>query len=63
MALTESGVVCWGDNKYGQCDVPDFETHVSQIAAGAYHSMALTDSGVVCWGYNYYGQCDVPNLL
>ena len=23
MALTESGVVCWGYNFYGQCDVPN----------------------------------------
>ena len=61
MTLTDSGVVCWGFNDFGQCDV--CLNNVSQISAGNYHSMALTNSGIVCWGGNYYGQCDVPNLL
>ena len=57
LALKVNGqVVCWGDNSFGQCDVPPSLTAVA-INAGAAHSLVLTSNGtVVAWGNNYYGQ-------
>jgi hypothetical protein len=34
-------VVEWGANWYGQTNVPDNATDVTQIAAGSYHTLAL----------------------
>ena len=50
-ALDDSGVVCWGDNGYGQITVPALSNPVA-VSAGGCHSCALDDSGVVCWGRN-----------
>jgi alpha-tubulin suppressor-like RCC1 family protein len=55
-------VVAWGDNIYGQTDVPSGLSNVVSIAAGYRHSLSLTtEGGVVAWGSNAYGQTDVPN--
>lgn len=44
-------VVGWGDDTYGQIDIPLGLTNVMAIAAGAYHSLALMSNGtVVAWG-------------
>jgi len=61
-ALKASGkMVCFGYNKYGQCDVPPDLGPVVAVAVAAYHTFALKASGkLVCFGYNKYGQCDVP---
>jgi alpha-tubulin suppressor-like RCC1 family protein len=66
---TGGGVVCWGDNSYGQLGdetttdrwtptpVTGLGSGLLAVAAGSYHTCALTTSGgVVCWGYNYSGQ-------
>ncbi|MDO9035146.1 MAG: hypothetical protein Q7U51_08100 [Methanoregula sp.] len=52
LALRKNGtVVAWGDNTYGQCDVPDGLAHVTAISAGYWHNLALKDDGtVVAWG-------------
>jgi hypothetical protein len=62
LALKSNGsVVAWGDNSYGQCNVPDGNDFVA-VAAGASHSLALkSDGSVVAWGRNDKGQCDVPS--
>jgi hypothetical protein len=52
---------------YGQCTVPDGLTHVTAIAAGAWHSLALRRNGtVVAWGCDLDrnpGACNVPSRL
>jgi hypothetical protein len=58
-------VIAWGDNTYGQCNVPPLPPGVSyvEIAAGYYHTVARrSDGSVVAWGYNAQGQCNVPVL-
>ncbi|MEW6071232.1 MAG: hypothetical protein AB1726_01380 [Planctomycetota bacterium] len=58
-------VVAWGDNTYGQCDVPALPgglTYVD-VAAGGWHGLAVrSDGSAVGWGDNDLGQCDVPAL-
>lgn len=61
-ALKADGtVVCWGDNTYGQADVPAGLTSVAQVIAGGSHTCALKAEGIVaCWGSNFYGESTVP---
>jgi len=53
-------VVAWGNNDYGQCNIPAADSGVSAIAGGWYHTIALKDGAVLAWGNNDYGQCNVP---
>lgn len=66
---TGGGVMCWGDNSYGQLGdattnsrstpayVPGLRTGVISISAGWWFTCALTASnGVWCWGDNWAGQ-------
>lgn len=59
--LKKSGVKCWGDNRYGQLNVPPL-SHPRQISAGDEHTCAIDDSGVKCWGDNQREQLNVPAL-
>src|SRR5262245_64746971 len=44
-------VLAWGDNGYGQTDVPADATNIFAISAGYRHSMALrADGTVIGWG-------------
>ena len=66
--LADGSIVCWGDNDYGQCDVPTSigtqENPVASVAASRCHTVAvLADGTVACWGDNQYGQCDVPSKI
>ena len=66
-------IVAWGDNQYGQCDVPaqfqnvssDFDFNTIKIYAGGNHSIIVYDSlgttKMFAWGDNQYGQCNVPS--
>jgi hypothetical protein len=59
------GIVAWGYNGAGQCNVPALPAGLTyvEIAAGASHTVAgLSDGSVVAWGPNYQGQCNVPAL-
>ena len=53
LALKSDGsLVGWGDNGYGQTNVPAGNDFVA-IAAGDYHSLALkSDGSLVGWGDN-----------
>ena len=52
-------VRCFGDNAFGQTNVPAGEfVHVS---VGGYHNCAMTSAGAVsCWGSNLYEQATPP---
>ena len=42
VALKQDGsVACWGNNDFGQCNVPAGLGTVTAIAAGGYHTVAL----------------------
>jgi alpha-tubulin suppressor-like RCC1 family protein len=57
-------VVVWGDNFYGQTNMPAGLSNVVAVAGGNMHSLALRSDGkVVAWGYNQYGQTNVPPAL
>ena len=57
-------VVAWGDDTYGQCDVPPGLTNIVAIAAGQYCSFAVRADGlVVAWGQNYLGLVSTPSGL
>ncbi|MFL3013448.1 MAG: LamG-like jellyroll fold domain-containing protein [Candidatus Neomarinimicrobiota bacterium] len=62
-------LIAWGDNTYGQCDVPEKFNPIAdsltiiKIDAGANHNLVLYDSSGVtkmaAWGDNTYGQSEV----
>jgi alpha-tubulin suppressor-like RCC1 family protein len=59
--LSVGHVAAWGQNHYGQAQVPEAMTNVIAVAAGYGYNVALkTDSTVMAWGYNKWGQSDVP---
>jgi len=66
VALKSNGTVAvWGDNQYGQTDVPsnltDGSVIVTAIAAGWGHILALkSDGSVVSWGTTFQGESTVP---
>jgi len=63
-------LVSWGDNQYGQCDVPQSVQNISddidptsfRVYAGGNHNVIVYDSlgtnKMVAWGDNQYGQCE-----
>jgi Regulator of chromosome condensation (RCC1) repeat/Immunoglobulin domain len=54
-------VVAWGEDSFGEANVPSKLTNAVAIAAGEFYSLALKDDGtVVGWGYNGDGQTNVP---
>jgi hypothetical protein len=54
-------VVAWGQNNYGQTNVPAGLSGVMAIDAGFFHTVALkTNGAVVAWGRNAYGETNVP---
>ena len=54
-------VVAWGDNRDGQCNVPENLRDVKTVAAGHNYSVALLNNGnVAAWGDNTSGQTNVP---
>ncbi len=58
---TETMVVAWGDNAYGECDVPAGLTNATAVAAGWDFSLALRNDGtVLAWGDNSHDETNVP---
>lgn len=60
-ARDADGVKCWGQNEFGQTNVPALN-EPTQISINEHHSCALTQAGVKCWGQNTYQQLDIPAL-
>ncbi|MFO1475707.1 MAG: immunoglobulin domain-containing protein [Verrucomicrobiota bacterium] len=61
-----AGVVAWGDNSYGQTNVPAGLFDVLAVVSGgdSLHGLALrSDHTVTAWGDNSHGQCAVPDGL
>ncbi|MCG8612717.1 MAG: thrombospondin type 3 repeat-containing protein [Pseudomonadales bacterium] len=56
-------IVCWGNNRFGQLEIPSGIDEPLLIAAGSKHTCATAESGVVCWGNNEHGQLDAPANL
>jgi hypothetical protein len=63
----DGSVAVWGDNSFGQTNLPPGLSNVIAIAAGGNHSLALKTNGtVVAWGENtdangaFAGQSVVP---
>ncbi|SPE53258.1 exported hypothetical protein [Verrucomicrobia bacterium] len=72
LALTHTRLVAWGDDGYGQTNVPPVLSDILQIAVGSYHSLALKSDGTVAawgagattnWGVVNDGQAQVPSGL
>ena len=60
LADSNGQIVAWGDNGYGQTNVPA-GTDYTAIAAGGYHSLALkSDGSLAGWGNNDNGEATVP---
>lgn len=50
----------WGNNAFGQCNIPA-GVQLTSIAAGNLHCVGLTADGyAIAWGSNANQQCDVP---
>jgi hypothetical protein len=61
---TGGRVKVWGDNTYGQTNLPPGLTNGVAVACGGYHSLALKNDGTVAaWGYNQFGQANAPATL
>jgi alpha-tubulin suppressor-like RCC1 family protein len=60
----DNEIRAWGDNTYGQCDIPAGIT-ATAIKCGDYHTCAFNSSNkkMYCWGRNHKGQCDIPDVL
>ena len=68
----DSVVVAWGDNAFGQLNVPTGittsrpytdTTRVIALASGAYHTLALRANGtILAWGSNESKQTTIPPL-
>ncbi len=58
---SDGTIVAWGDDSYGECDVPGPDVGFVAVSAGSYHCLGLkVDGSIVAWGDDTYGQCDVP---
>jgi hypothetical protein len=61
MTCSAGSVVAWGDNTFGQTNVPVDLTNAISIAGGQTFSLALRPEGTVAaWGDNASGQTNVP---
>jgi hypothetical protein len=59
--LSVAGIVGWGEDAFGNLDVPASATNIVAISSGGLHSLALkADGTVVAWGDDRAGQIDVP---
>ena len=63
-AATPGTVVVWGDNSFGQANVPAGLSGVTAVASGGDYTVALKNDGTaVAWGSNSRGQTSIPTGL
>ena len=68
LVVFEDGRVgAWGNNRFGQCDVPERARDVMRVAVGqgerSAHALALlADGTLIGWGDNTFGQARPPRL-
>ena len=61
---TDGSVVCWGNNFYGQCNIPTKLKGIKQVAGGQDHTLVrLTNSTVKGYGRNTVSQITIPPTL
>jgi alpha-tubulin suppressor-like RCC1 family protein len=62
LALTTGNeLLAWGNNYYGQRNVPAAATNVVMFAAGGDHNVAQRgDGSLLAWGANFSGETDIP---
>ena len=54
-APQQLAVAAWGNNSYGECDVPPDLTNACFVVAGSSHNLAILSNGTVRdWGGNGY---------
>jgi alpha-tubulin suppressor-like RCC1 family protein len=59
--LSDGKVRCWGDNNYGQIDVPPAVTNIAAVSAGGGFTLVLRSNGTVfAWGASANGQTNAP---
>lgn len=56
-AASADAVMAFGDNVYGQCDVPSWASNVSHVGASRRTSAAvMADGTIAAWGYDINGE-------
>ena len=61
LCRADNVVTVWGDDSWGQTNVPVDLTNAVAVASGGQHCLALRRDGTVAaWGRNDFGQCNVP---
>src|SRR5438067_53161 len=59
-----TSVVVWGENSFGQTNVPSGLTNGIALACGDEHCAVLKSDGkITAWGYNGYGQANPPAFI
>ncbi len=59
-AITDGTVLCWGDNRDGQLDVPSGNDFTA-VGAGGDHTCAVRSNGsIACWGSDGEGESSPP---
>jgi len=60
-AIIDGAVVCWGNNKYGQLDVPSLKNPKELFGGGRLSTCARDDEGIKCWGSFFGAREDIMN--